>query len=144
MGSVTAKYSKTKWSVTRALYQHDYGQTLKFEGFDFGNSVEVHFGNKGDEATVVRFGGPHGVQIPDELLKTGKDIDAWVYMHDRRCNGESVYHVEIPVVKRGKVEDEKPDEPIEYILDGGDSEENIPGGCHVNEYIFDGRDSSDT
>lgn len=143
MGYVTAKYSRKKWSVTRALYQNDYGQTLKFdEEFGIGDTVEVHFGNKGDAETIVKFGNARGVKIPDQLLKTGKDIDAWVFHHDCRCNGESVYHVIIPVVQRGRIEGETDDKPVTYIFDGGVAEDNIPGGCYPGEYIFDGRDSS--
>ena len=145
MNSVTAKYSRTKQSVTRALWQHDYGQKLLFEGFDLPETIEVHFSNKGDENTIVKFGDRRGVRIPDELLTSGKDIDAWVYTHKFRCDGESAYHVIIPVMKRGKVEETQDEEPVvEYIFDGKDSEYEDVSPCKVEEYIFDGRDSSDT
>lgn len=141
MGSVTAKYSRTKRSVTRALYQYDYGQELLFDGFDIGDSVEVHFGNKGDETTIVRFGNNNGVRIPNELLKTGKDIEAWIYMHERQCNGESVYYILIPVMQRGMVGDDE-QKTTEYILDGNDAAGTNGPWCQANEYIFDGRDTS--
>ena len=102
---VCATWSRTKQSVTRALHQYDYGMKLTFSGFDLepDDEVEVHFANKGSEDSIVQFGNGSGVLIPDECLKPGTDIDAYVYCHERRCDGETVYHIMIPVIKRARV-----------------------------------------
>lgn len=109
--------------MTRALYQYDYGQTLTFEDFELGETVEVHFGNKGEDETVVCYLDAEGVKIPDELLKTGKDIDAWIYLHNSQNEGESVYHVIIPVMKRAKFEYDETNIP-----DNGGGNDQPTGG----------------
>ena len=140
--SVTVKYSRTKQSVTRALYQHDYGQILVLgEGFPEIN--EFHFSNTGGEKTYVQFGDNRGVRIPDEVLADGNDIEVIMYSHVSPCDGESTYKVFIPIIKRNKVEETPCSQPPEYIFDGGDSETEDISRCGVNEYIFDGGNSSD-
>lgn len=143
---VCATWSRTKQSVTRALHQYDYGMRLTFSGFDLepDDEVEVHFANKGSEDSIVQFGNGSGVLIPDECLKPGTDIDAYVYCHERRCDGETVYHIMIPVIKRARVADTPDDKPVEYIFDGMDASYEDTSPCHKKEYIFDGKDASDT
>jgi len=99
---VQVKYSKTRHSVTRALYQYDYGQVLVLdEGFIFEDTYEVHFSNKeSDEDVIVVTGDINGVAIPDECFQSGNDIEAWIYYHDGESDGESVYKITIPVVRR--------------------------------------------
>jgi len=142
MGSVTAKFSRTRQSVTRALYRHDYGQTLKLEGFDVGGSVEVHYGNKGDEQTIVKFGPEDGIEIPDELLTTGKDIDAWIFMHDKEHNGETTYHVIIPVMERQMAGEDPKTQVVDYILIGGTASDIDGTGQNTIDYIFSGGDAN--
>lgn len=125
---VVVTYSKSLKSVTRALYQYDYGQVLVFRGEEFPELNEVHFSNVGDTNTTVVFGNNRCTKIPDEYLRTGKDINAWVYSHVKACDGESVYEVLIPVVQRGAIERPPEDTPIEYVFDGRDSEH----GCNEN------------
>lgn len=139
--TVTVKYSRTKQSVTRALYQHDYGMTLVL-GDGFPETNEFHFSNTGGEETYVQFGNNRGVRIPDEVLRNGSDIEVLLYMHVMPCDGESVYKIYIPIIKRNKVENIPDDQPIEYIFDGGDSETEDTSRCGIKEYIFDGGDST--
>ena len=139
---VTVKYSRTKQSVTRALYQHDYGQILELgEGFPEVN--EFHFTNTGSEETYVQFGTNKKVRIPDEVMKNGSDIEVFLFCHVNPCDGESIYRIYIPIIKRNKIEDKPDDKPVEYIFDGGDSETEDISRCGIHEYIFDGGDSSD-
>ena len=139
--TVTAKYSRTKQSVTRALYQYDYGQVLVLgEGFPEIN--EFHFSNKGGSKTIVQFGTNKGVRIPNEVLNDGRDIEVLLFSHVMRCDGEAVYKIRIPIMKRPEIEDVTEDNHnIEYIFDGGDSETEDTSNCKINEYIFDGGDS---
>lgn len=139
--SVTAKYSRTKQSVTRALYQYDYGQVLVLgEGFPEIN--EFHFSNKGGTKSIVQFGTNRGVRIPNEVLNDGSDIEVLLFSHVFRCDGEAVYKIIIPIIKRNQIEDVSEDNhSIEYIFDGGDSETEDTTNCKIKEYIFDGGDS---
>ena len=141
---IIVRYSKSKQSVTRALYQYDYGQVLVFDGEDFPVLNEFHFQNEDDAKATVVFGNNRGVRIPDKYLKTGKDIIVYAYSHVRACDGESVYKVLIPVEGRGAIEDQSDDKPIEYIFDGKDASYEDETPCKTEEYIFDGRDASDT
>ena len=139
--TVTAKYSRTRQSVTRALYQYDYGQMLVL-GEGFPDINEFHFSNKGMARTIVQFGSNEGVHIPNEVLSSGTDIEVLLFSHVMRCDGESVYRIRIPVIKRPEIEDMTEDDHcIEYIFDGGDSETEDTTKCKVKEYIFDGGDS---
>ena len=133
---VVVTYSKSRQSVTRALHQYDYGQILVFDGDQFPEIHEVHFSNEGDKNTTIVFGTNNKVQIPDKYLKTGEDIYAWVYSHVRACDGESVYKVLIPVIKRGSVENQPPDMPMEYIFDGRDASYDDITPCVASEQII--------
>ena len=118
---IEAKYLPTKQSVTRALYQHDYGQMIAFIGEEWPETLEIHFNNVGDEDTIVKFGNPSGVRIPDEVLEDGRNIDVWVFTHETQDDGETVYHILIPVVERPNVADTPEGQDVEYIFDGRDS-----------------------
>lgn len=138
---VVVTYSKSRQSVTRALHQYDYGQILVFSGEEFPELYEVHFSNVGDTKTTVVFGNNQGVRIPDKYLKTGDDINAWIYSHVRACDGESVYKVLIPVIQRGAFAGPDPQTPVEYIFDGRDAsdyDDIMPCGT------IDGGNASDT
>lgn len=139
--SVTAKYSRTKQSVTRSLYQYDYGQILVLgEGFPEIN--EFHFSNKNSTKTIVQFGTNQGVRIPNEVMNDGHDIEVLLFSHVMRCDGEAVYKIIIPIIQRSQIEDVSEDNhSIEYIFDGGDSETEDNTNCKIKEYIFDGGDS---
>lgn len=115
-GTTTRKvhvtYSKSKQSVTRTLYQHDYGQVLVFDGDNFPDMGEFHFQNEGDTKTTVVFGSNSRVLIPDKYLKTGKNIIVYAYSHVRACDGESVYKVLIPVEQRSLIGKEDSQTPV--------------------------------
>ena len=94
---------------TRPLYQYDYGQILQFTGLDLPTAYEVHFSNsETGEATPI-LGGTDGVLIPDEYLITGEDVHVWVFLHTGDSDGETVYHIIIPVIKRAEANHETPD-----------------------------------
>lgn len=97
---VTIKYGEL---ATKPIFQWDYGQTLKFDGFgDFLPDVgfEVHFANPADSTSVTSIGTADGVQIPDALLQTGLSVIVWVYLHDTATDGETEYRFTIPVARR--------------------------------------------
>lgn len=46
-----------------------------------------------------------GVSIPDEYLIHGRDVMAWVFLHDGEEDGETEYVVHIPVRPRSRLID---------------------------------------
>lgn len=104
---ITVNYKNSHYSVSSTiLWQWDYGQILKLVGFDLPENYIVHFANDplaGD--ALVQIGDEDGVDIPDELLETGKPIYAWLYQHTSNTDGETVYMITINVKPRPKPTD---------------------------------------
>lgn len=105
---VTATYSDKRITITRALHQYDYGQTLVLDGFLYDGEFEVHFANSREDEVIVAQGADSEVQIPDACLESGNDIVAWVFGHTAESDGETTYTIYIPVHKRGNIPE--PDE----------------------------------
>ena len=104
MNIITAVFkSGAKRVSAPSLYQWDYGQVLKFEGLELPVSYEVHFSNRPECGQAeVRIGTEEGVSIPDKSLEAGEPVYAFVFLHSGENDGETVYIVQIPVVKRPK------------------------------------------
>ena len=76
--------------ITPPLYQWDYGQILKITGIPLPEAYEVHFSNsETGGSTLTQIGDATGVTIPDELLTTGSDIWAFLYLHEGENDGET-------------------------------------------------------
>lgn len=105
-------------TVTRHLYQYDYGQKLVFEGLELPAYYEVHFSNVecSGESTVM-IGDASGVDIPDEYLATGQTVYAWAYLHETGEDGETRYMVEIPVNERPEVQYIEPTPAQKDVID---------------------------
>lgn len=99
---------------TESVYQWSFGLILRFEGMiDLPESFSVHFANDpvlGEAKQQV--GSNNQVEIPDEYLISGKYIYAWIFLHSGADDGETVYAITIPVIKRPKPSEETPD-PVE-------------------------------
>lgn len=91
-----------------ALYQYDYGQRLVFQNIELPPTYEVHFANDGDTETITMLGDGDGVLVPDELLLTGKNIKAYIYLHAGEDDGETEYCATIPVVARPEPSETQP------------------------------------
>ena len=103
-------YKGTYRTITaNPLYQWDYGQILKITGIDLPETYEVHFSNQEiNGETITQIGDANGVSIPDELLATGSDIWAFLYLHEGESDGETEYKIQIPVKKRPRPSDTEP------------------------------------
>lgn len=88
---------------TKPLYQYDYGQELSFDDIELPSVFEVFFQNGviKDAEPVLGYNGV--VAIPDALFDTGKNIVAFVFLHEDSTDGETEYVVRIPVRPRSKV-----------------------------------------
>lgn len=99
----------TSLSATKPAYQYDYGQVLKITGIDLPTAYQVHFSNNkssGDSITMI--GNADGVLIPDEVLATGSDVYAFLFLQTGESDGETEYRITIPVHQRPAITDYEP------------------------------------
>ncbi len=71
----------TMATTQTALWQYDYGQILVIQGVQLPTSYEVQFCNTGDDTTITSVGDANGVVIPDQFLRSGETIYAYIYLH---------------------------------------------------------------
>ena len=132
---VRAQFYSGRVAQTESIHQWDYGQILQFVGLDLPTSYTVHFSNScigGESKTQI--GGPDGVTIPDEYLTTGLPINAWIFLHAGEDDGETVYSVKIPVIRRPKPTDEEPTPVEQSVIDQAIAALNT-GVEHVDEAL---------
>lgn len=82
------------------VFQYDYGLMLVLDGVQLPADYEVHFSNKKHGVAKKAEVTENGVKIPDEYLRSGEDIYAWVYLRNGDEDGYTVYSVQIPVISR--------------------------------------------
>ena len=99
------------------LYQYDYGQILKVEGVDLPSAYTVEFCNEGDETTISQIGNADGVSIPDNFLQTGKNIEAYIFLHTGDDDGETEYKITILVYQKPEQSDEEPTPAQQSVID---------------------------
>ena len=105
---ITAALNPTGYTVTAPIIKEDYGILLKIEGADLPNAYEVDFSNNeinGSSITVI--GNADGVEIPQQLIKSGKSIYAFLYFLGNDY-GKTVYRIKIPNVLRPDRTNEQP------------------------------------
>ena len=103
-------YFKGKHLVTsKSQYQYNHGQYLYFADLNLPQAFEVHFSNKDKGESKTQIGSNKLVEIPDEYFWSGaSQIYAWVYLHSEINDGETIYEIRIPLIKRAKPTDEEP------------------------------------
>ena len=103
-------YFKGKHLITsKSQYQYNHGQFLYFADLNLPQAFEVHFSNKDKGFSKPQVGSNKLVEIPDEYYWSGAQmIYAWIYLHSDIDDGETVYEVRIPLIKRAKPTDEEP------------------------------------
>lgn len=110
---ITAHVGEKTYVKTDPAFQYDYGLILIIDGVVLPEEYDVQFGNTNSAANKTVTGGANGVAIPDEYLRNGEDIHAYLYMHTSEDDGFSVYHIHIPVIGRAAI-DEEEITPIEH------------------------------
>lgn len=96
---------------TEPLWQYDYGQILEIIGLTLPESYEVHFSNDPSGSATTSIGDSSGVEIPDVYLQNG-DVFAWLFLHTGENDGETVYQIEIPIMKRAAISNQ-PSTPVQ-------------------------------
>lgn len=93
---------------TQPLWRINYGQILEIVGIDLPATFEVHQCNSGDAKAKKAIGSNGRVTIYDEYLKTGKNIEIYIYLHAGEFDGETEYKITIPVKARPDVTNAEP------------------------------------
>ena len=103
-------YFKGKHLITsKSQYQYNHGQYLYFADLNLPQAFEVHFSNKDSGESKTQIGSNKLVEIPDEYFWSGAlQIYAWVYLHSGADDGETIYEVRIPLIKRARPTDKEP------------------------------------
>lgn len=119
-------YFKGKHLITsKPQYQYNHGQYLYFADLNLPQTFEVHFSNKERGESKTQIGSNKLVEIPDEYFWSGAlEIYAWVYLHSGTDDGETIYEVKIPLIKRAKPTDEEPLPVQQSAIDKAISELN--------------------
>ena len=107
---VTANFSNGgRDSITRKLYQYDYGQKINIKGLNLPNTFEVHISNDNNAITAETYiGNNNEIEIPDKFLLSGEDIYLWIFLHSTAEDGETRYTITVPVKKKPKPEGQEP------------------------------------
>ena len=99
-----------RYAVTNKRTRTDYGQMLEFVDIALPDTFEVIFSNSATSAGTGKkmIGSNQRCLIPDEYLKTGQPIYAWVLVHDGEDDGRHMYSIKSPV---DDMPDTSPEEP---------------------------------
>lgn len=81
--TVTFAEGQREAIAAQPLEQWAYGQTLQFEGLDLPQAYRVDFSNfEYCGASIPRVGGPDGVAVPVEVLTSGRNVYAFIWIQD--------------------------------------------------------------
>lgn len=104
---IRADFENNGYSImVHGLTQWDYGQILEICGLEYAISPEVHYAARRQhkdaiiDVPEVREGVIYS-KIPDELLKSGEELCAYVYIADED-SGKTVRTITLPVKRRQK------------------------------------------
>ena len=130
---------------TDSVFQYDYGLKLVIDGITLPETYDVQFGNTGSAAAKTVAGTAEGVDIPDEYLRNGEDIHAYMYLKDEEEYGYTVYHIHIPVVDRAAIDTEAitpiqhtyVEKALEQIAEAvEETETNVSHYPYINEHEY--------
>lgn len=106
-----------RYTVTAPIVKEDYGLYLQIEGVELPSTYQVDFSNDEHRGTsITMIGNADGVQIPTLLIKTGKDVFAFLYWVGDNY-GKTVYKFRIPNKVRPDRTNEAPDPEQQSVID---------------------------
>lgn len=103
--------------ASAARFECDLVQYLKIEGIDLPDSYQVDFANVGDDETITMVGGADGVIIPDQLIRTGLPIVAYLYLQTGADSWNTMVQISIPVTSRPERSDIQPTPAEQSTID---------------------------
>lgn len=106
---ITAEFENETYTKAYGLWQWDTGRKLKITGIPVTeNTIEVHFATEGDKEAIPVIGKVEEKEIladiPNSLLKTGRDLVAYVYVRTK-AKGVTVCKAHLYVKPRAKPKD---------------------------------------
>ena len=115
---VTANFKNERNTITRKLYQYDYGQVINIKGLNLPKAFEVHISNSNKASTAqIYIGNNDQIEIPNKFLLSGEDIYLWIFLHSTATDGQTRYTITVPVQKKPKPESEEPTEVERNTID---------------------------
>lgn len=114
---IKAAVGDGRYTVTAPIVKEDYGIYLKIEGVSLPEVYEVDFSNEERSGTsVTMIGNSDGVLIPNQFIKSGEDIFAFLY-HVGEDYGRTVYKFRIPNKLRPDRTNEQPTPEEQSTID---------------------------
>ena len=114
---VTAVISDSNFAVASPILKEDKGLRLKIKGAVLPATYEVDFSlNREYGESVTMIGDGRGVEIPEYLIKTGKDIYAFLYWVGEDYS-RTVYIIKIPNKSRPDRTDITPEPAQQSVID---------------------------
>lgn len=104
-------------TAEQSLWQYSYNQQLQINGLELPGVFTVDFCNEGDTTTVAMIGSSGVVDIPNELLTSGRDIVAYVFQKSALTGGITRCEIRIDVLTRPERDDETPTPEQEAVID---------------------------
>ena len=114
---IRAVVGSGRYTETAAITKEDYGRIIKIEGIELPETYEIDFSNSRKEGTsVTMIGNADGVLIPQQFIKSGKDIYAFYY-HVGEDFGKTTYIFHIPNRVRPDRTNEQPEPEQQSVID---------------------------
>ena len=112
------------------LEQWAYGQRLQFAGLDLPVSYQVDFSNyEFCGSSIPRVGGADGVSVPVEVLASGRNVYAFIWLQDA-TSGARAYRATVRVIPGPAPDPEESPEEQSAVTDAinalNDAAESIP------------------
>jgi len=104
-------------TAEQSLWQYSYNQQLQINGLELPEVFTVDFCNEGDTTTVAMIGSDNVVDIPNELLISGRGIVAYVFQKSTLTGGITRCEIRIDVLTRPERDDETPTPEQEAVID---------------------------
>ena len=140
--TITVELGNELYIKAPHVFQYDYGLILVLTGVQLPAEYEVHFSNKKHGIAKKAEITESGIMIPDEFLRSGEDLFAWVYLRNGDEDGYTVYSIQFPVISRS-VEEGDNITPVEHnIIDKAiaaleiavqETEQNVLNYPYINE-----------
>lgn len=114
---IKATAVRGRTSTAAPIIKEDYGLYLLIGGIDLPEVYEVDFSNEEHAGTsVTMIGNADGVLIPNQFIKSGKDVFAFYY-HVGEDFGRTMYKFRIPNKPRPDRTDEEPTPEEQRVID---------------------------
>lgn len=114
---VIVKENSSRYAVSQPIYKEDYGLYLLIEGLELPEIYTVDFSaSETASSSVSMIGNSDGVLIPQQFIRTGQDIFAFLYLTGNEF-GRTIYKFKIPNRIRPDRTNEEPEPEEQSLID---------------------------